>query len=166
MKEPGHPTEDNHVTVSPNTPLPPPHRPTPALWPFLHFEQITAPFEIGITMREEDIEEYGASLQSIIWRLLGSTEAAGLSASSVSCLQCFAPFSPYKIMTNDFLTCFVAFQKKTHNLKSGVQLYRLRASNVNLRHAGLFSSNSLCFPVLYFLTTLLIRPRLHSYLYH
>ncbi|XP_034725976.1 ghrelin/obestatin prepropeptide [Etheostoma cragini] len=37
---------------------------------------ISAPFEIGFTMREEDFEEYGVALQEIIQRLLGNTEAA------------------------------------------------------------------------------------------
>ncbi|KAM9362259.1 appetite-regulating hormone [Symphorus nematophorus] len=51
VEEPSQPTEDNHVTIS-------------------------APFELGITMREEDFEEYGAALQDIIQRLLGNTETA------------------------------------------------------------------------------------------
>lgn len=54
---------------------------------FLSSEQISAPFEIGITMREEDFEEYGTSLQDIIQRLLGNTETAGLSNSSVSYIK-------------------------------------------------------------------------------
>ncbi|XP_037634964.1 ghrelin/obestatin prepropeptide [Sebastes umbrosus] len=51
MEEPRQPAEDNHITIS-------------------------APFEIGFTMREEDFEEYGVVLQEIIQRVLGSTEAA------------------------------------------------------------------------------------------
>ncbi|KAI3370137.1 hypothetical protein L3Q82_024932 [Scortum barcoo] len=58
MEGPPQPTEDNHVTIS-------------------------APFEFGITMREEDFEEYGATLQEIIQRLLGNTETTGLPTSSV-----------------------------------------------------------------------------------
>ncbi|XP_041801741.1 ghrelin/obestatin prepropeptide [Chelmon rostratus] len=56
MEEPSPPTEDNHITV-------------------------TAPFEIGFTMKEEDFEEYSVVLQEIIRRLLGNTE--GLANSSV-----------------------------------------------------------------------------------
>ncbi|KAK2862201.1 hypothetical protein Q5P01_001734 [Channa striata] len=44
------PTEDNHVTI-------------------------IAPFEIGITMREEVFEEYVAEMQDIIQRLLGNTDS-------------------------------------------------------------------------------------------
>nr|UTO68395.1 ghrelin-1 [Cilus gilberti] len=51
MEEPSQPTADNHLTIS-------------------------APFEIAVTLREEDFEEYGAALQEIIQRLLGSTETA------------------------------------------------------------------------------------------
>nr|ALB25888.1 ghrelin [Siniperca chuatsi] len=51
MEEPNQPTEDNHITIS-------------------------APFEIGITMREEDFEEYGVALQEIVQRLLGNTQTA------------------------------------------------------------------------------------------
>ncbi|XP_031704024.1 appetite-regulating hormone [Anarrhichthys ocellatus] len=51
MEEPSEPVEDNHITIS-------------------------APFDIGFTVREEDFEQYGAALQEIIQRLLGSTEAA------------------------------------------------------------------------------------------
>ncbi|TKS71649.1 Ghrelin Ghrelin-23 [Collichthys lucidus] len=51
MEEPSHPAEDNHLTIS-------------------------APFEIAVTLREEDFEEYSAALQEIIQRLLGSTETA------------------------------------------------------------------------------------------
>ncbi|XP_042366365.1 ghrelin/obestatin prepropeptide [Plectropomus leopardus] len=47
MEEP----EDNHITIS-------------------------APFEIGFTVRREDFEEYGVALQDIIQRLLGNTETA------------------------------------------------------------------------------------------
>ncbi|KAF3689792.1 Ghrelin Ghrelin-23 Ghrelin-24 Precursor [Channa argus] len=49
MEEPSPPTEGNHITLS-------------------------APFEIGITMREEDFEEYVAELQEIIQGLLGNTD--------------------------------------------------------------------------------------------
>ncbi|XP_076598088.1 appetite-regulating hormone [Chaetodon auriga] len=48
MEEPSPPTEDHHITI-------------------------TAPFEIGVTMKEEDFEEYAEALQAIIQRLLGST---------------------------------------------------------------------------------------------
>ncbi|XP_054473597.1 ghrelin/obestatin prepropeptide [Anoplopoma fimbria] len=51
MEEPGQPTEDNHITIS-------------------------APFDIGFIVREEDFEQYGVALQEIIQRLLGNTEAA------------------------------------------------------------------------------------------
>ncbi|KAM6947931.1 appetite-regulating hormone [Anarhichas minor] len=51
MEEPSEPAEDNHITIS-------------------------APFDIGFTVREEDFEQYGAALQEIIQRLLGSTEEA------------------------------------------------------------------------------------------
>nr|AZM68774.1 preproghrelin [Lateolabrax maculatus] len=51
MEEPRQPTEANHITLS-------------------------APFEIGITLREEDFEEYGVVLQEIIQRLLGNEDAA------------------------------------------------------------------------------------------
>nr|ACM17810.1 preproghrelin [Larimichthys crocea] len=51
MEEPGPPAEDNHLPIS-------------------------APFEIAVTMREEDFEEYRAALQEIIQGLLGSTETA------------------------------------------------------------------------------------------
>ncbi|KAM8756450.1 ghrelin/obestatin prepropeptide isoform X1 [Acanthopagrus latus] len=52
MQEPQQPTDDKHIT------------------------QISAPFEIGISMTEEDYDEYGVVLQEIIQRLLGGTEAA------------------------------------------------------------------------------------------
>ncbi|XP_030274357.1 appetite-regulating hormone isoform X1 [Sparus aurata] len=52
MQEPHQPTDDKHIT------------------------QISAPFEIGISMTEEDYAEYGVVLQEIIQRLLGGTEAA------------------------------------------------------------------------------------------
>ncbi|KAM7402029.1 hypothetical protein PAMP_017303 [Pampus punctatissimus] len=51
MEEPGQPIEGDHITIS-------------------------APFEIGITMRGEDFEEYGVLLQEIIQHLLGNTETA------------------------------------------------------------------------------------------
>ncbi|XP_068568804.1 appetite-regulating hormone [Cebidichthys violaceus] len=51
MEEPSQPAEDNHITIS-------------------------VPFDIGFTVREEDFEQYGAALQEIIQRLLGSTEEA------------------------------------------------------------------------------------------
>uniref|UniRef100_A0A673D0U8 Ghrelin-like n=1 Tax=Sphaeramia orbicularis TaxID=375764 RepID=A0A673D0U8_9TELE len=50
MDEPTEPTEDKHIT------------------------QISAPFEIGVTMRGEEFEEYGVMLQEIIQRLMGKTE--------------------------------------------------------------------------------------------
>ncbi|XP_075893250.1 appetite-regulating hormone isoform X2 [Nelusetta ayraudi] len=46
MREPSQPSENNQFTI-------------------------TAPFEIGITMREEDFEEYGVSLQDVVEHLLG-----------------------------------------------------------------------------------------------
>ncbi|XP_049893264.1 ghrelin/obestatin prepropeptide [Epinephelus moara] len=52
MEEP----EDNHITIS-------------------------APFEMGFTLREEDFEEYGTALQEIIQRLLGNTEPAAEHSS-------------------------------------------------------------------------------------
>ncbi|KAF7664293.1 hypothetical protein LDENG_00181250 [Lucifuga dentata] len=58
MEDSAHPNEDNHITIS-------------------------APLEIGITMKEEDFEEYGILLQEIMQRLLGNTEKAGLPKSSV-----------------------------------------------------------------------------------
>ncbi|XP_051270674.1 ghrelin/obestatin prepropeptide [Dicentrarchus labrax] len=51
MEEPSQPTEDNHITIS-------------------------APFEIGVTVREEDFEEYGVALQEIIQHLLGNGDTA------------------------------------------------------------------------------------------
>ncbi|XP_029286527.1 appetite-regulating hormone [Cottoperca gobio] len=51
MEEPSEPTEDNHITIS-------------------------APFEIGLTLTEQDFEEYGVVLQEIIQRLLENTETA------------------------------------------------------------------------------------------
>ncbi|XP_026205039.1 ghrelin/obestatin prepropeptide [Anabas testudineus] len=47
--ESGQPTEDNHMTIS-------------------------APFEIGITVGEEDFDKYSMVLQEIIQRLLGNTD--------------------------------------------------------------------------------------------
>ncbi|XP_062256609.1 ghrelin/obestatin prepropeptide isoform X1 [Platichthys flesus] len=41
-----------------------------------HITQVSAPFEIGITMTPEDFEEYGVLLREIVQRLLGNTEAA------------------------------------------------------------------------------------------
>uniref|UniRef100_A0A3Q0SWK7 Motilin/ghrelin-associated peptide domain-containing protein n=1 Tax=Amphilophus citrinellus TaxID=61819 RepID=A0A3Q0SWK7_AMPCI len=38
-----------------------------------------APFEIGITLRAEDLEDYSLELQEVVQRLLGNTERAGLS---------------------------------------------------------------------------------------
>ncbi|XP_072239260.1 appetite-regulating hormone [Leuresthes tenuis] len=38
--------------------------------------KICAPFEIGITITEEDYEEYSVILQEIILRLLGNSETA------------------------------------------------------------------------------------------
>ncbi|KAI9522954.1 hypothetical protein NQZ68_032517 [Dissostichus eleginoides] len=51
MEPPGPPAEENHITIS-------------------------APFEIGFTVREQDFEEYGTALQEVIQRLLGNTEPA------------------------------------------------------------------------------------------
>ncbi|XP_070704020.1 appetite-regulating hormone [Pempheris klunzingeri] len=51
VEEPRQPTEDNLITIS-------------------------APFEIGLTLTEEDFEEYGVALQEIIQRLLGNAEAS------------------------------------------------------------------------------------------
>lgn len=39
--------------------------------------QVSAPFEMGITMTAEDFEEYGVLLQEVIRRVLGNTETAG-----------------------------------------------------------------------------------------
>ncbi|XP_055364767.1 ghrelin/obestatin prepropeptide [Betta splendens] len=50
MEEPSQPPEDSHVTIS-------------------------APFEIGITMGEEDFQEYGMVLQEMIRRLLESFDS-------------------------------------------------------------------------------------------
>ncbi|XP_071375130.1 appetite-regulating hormone [Centroberyx affinis] len=36
---------------------------------------MSAPFDIGITMGEEEYEEYGAALQNILQHLLGNTAA-------------------------------------------------------------------------------------------
>ncbi|XP_059184707.1 ghrelin/obestatin prepropeptide [Centropristis striata] len=58
MEEPRQPAEDNHITIS-------------------------APFEIGFTMREEEFEEYGAALQEILQRLLGNTETAAEKPSQL-----------------------------------------------------------------------------------
>ncbi|KAM3620936.1 uncharacterized protein V6R79_003848 [Siganus canaliculatus] len=44
-EEPNQHPEDNHITV-------------------------VAPFEIGVTMREEDLEEYGAAVKDVLQRLL------------------------------------------------------------------------------------------------
>ncbi|KAG7233132.1 hypothetical protein INR49_007428, partial [Caranx melampygus] len=52
LEEPAQPTEDTHL------------------------RQVTAPFEIAVTMTTEDLEEYGVMLQEFIQRLLGNTEAA------------------------------------------------------------------------------------------
>ncbi|XP_067443573.1 ghrelin/obestatin prepropeptide isoform X1 [Thunnus thynnus] len=41
---------------------------------------ISAPFEIGITMSEEDFEEYGDMMQEVIQRLLGNTKTAERSS--------------------------------------------------------------------------------------
>ncbi|XP_028262175.1 appetite-regulating hormone isoform X2 [Parambassis ranga] len=51
MEEPSQPAEEDGITLS-------------------------APFEIGITMREADLKEYGAVLQEIIQHLRGNTETA------------------------------------------------------------------------------------------
>ncbi|XP_033995011.1 ghrelin/obestatin prepropeptide [Trematomus bernacchii] len=51
MEPPGPPAEENHITIS-------------------------APFEIGFTVREQDFEEYGTALQEVIQRLLGNTDPA------------------------------------------------------------------------------------------
>ena len=82
MQEPQQPTDDKHITVSGNNTRGYSTRPpTPliiiplSLW---SSKQISAPFEIGISMTEEDYDEYGVVLQEIIQRLLGGTEAAGL----------------------------------------------------------------------------------------
>lgn len=59
---------------------------------FFSSEQLSAPFEIGITLREEDFEEYGVVLQEIIQRLLGNEDAAGFSNSSfIHKKSCFQP---------------------------------------------------------------------------
>lgn len=58
---------------------------------FIYPEQVTAPFEIGFTMKEEDFEEYSVALQEIIRRLLGNTE--GLANSSVLDIKRCVPFS-------------------------------------------------------------------------
>ncbi|XP_042261271.1 ghrelin/obestatin prepropeptide [Thunnus albacares] len=55
MEESGQPPEDDHITIS-------------------------APFEIGITMSEEDFEEYGDMMQEVIQRLLGNTKTAERSS--------------------------------------------------------------------------------------
>ncbi|XP_030584701.1 appetite-regulating hormone [Archocentrus centrarchus] len=52
MEEPNQPTEDITITLS-------------------------APFEIGITLRAEDLEDYSLELQEVVQRLLGNTERAG-----------------------------------------------------------------------------------------
>ncbi|KAF3856429.1 hypothetical protein F7725_017152 [Dissostichus mawsoni] len=63
METPGPPAEENHITIS-------------------------APFEIGFTVREQDFEEYGTALQEVIQRLLGNTEPAAeyLSWEEIRCV--------------------------------------------------------------------------------
>ncbi|XP_035802733.1 ghrelin/obestatin prepropeptide [Amphiprion ocellaris] len=52
MEENIPPTDDNHVTIS-------------------------APFKIGITISEDDLDEYRVILQEIVQHLLGSSETSG-----------------------------------------------------------------------------------------
>lgn len=44
---------------------------------FFSSDQISAPFEIGVTLRAEDLADYIVELQEIVQRLLGNTESAG-----------------------------------------------------------------------------------------
>lgn len=48
-----------------------------ALCFFFSSDQISAPFEIGVTLRAEDLADYIVELQEIVQRLLGNTESAG-----------------------------------------------------------------------------------------
>lgn len=83
MSEPSQPSESNQFTVSTNN-LHATKKCTFCLTSLSSFglKQIAAPLELGITMREEDFEESGVSLQEVVQHLLGYTWTAGLSALS------------------------------------------------------------------------------------
>lgn len=99
MEDPPQPTDNNHLTVSGDhtrdDSAPPKNQPSNFMV-LLSSEQISAPFEFAITMREEDFEDYGAALQEIIQRLAGNTETAGLPNSSVLYIKkSSAPFNQH-----------------------------------------------------------------------
>lgn len=74
-------------------------------------KQITAPFEMGFTMREEDLEEYGVSLQEVLQHLLGYTWTAGWSVFTQ------VPSSSLSVQEDCLTNDLVYFQKRHHRNK-------------------------------------------------
>lgn len=81
MEEPNQTNMDKTMTVSwgkiQNKYSPSPSSQSCSFVFFFSSDQISAPFEIGITLRAEDLADYIVELQEIVQRLLGNTESAG-----------------------------------------------------------------------------------------
>lgn len=81
MEEPNQTNEDKTMTVSwgkiQNKYSPSPSSQSCSFVFFFSSDQISAPFEIGVTLRAEDLADYIVELQEIVQRLLGNTESAG-----------------------------------------------------------------------------------------
>lgn len=69
----------------------------PAPLCFFSSDQISAPFEIGVTLRAEDLADYIVELQEIVQRLLGNTETAGCPFFLVYTLKKSVSFKYYYI---------------------------------------------------------------------
>lgn len=81
MEEPNQTNMDKTMTVSwgkiQNKYSPSPSSQSCSFVFFFSLDQISAPFEIGVTLRAEDLADYIVELQEIVQRLLGNTESAG-----------------------------------------------------------------------------------------
>lgn len=81
MEEPNQTNMDKTMTVSwgkiQNKYSPSPSSQSCSFVFFFSSDQISAPFEIGVTLRAEDLADYIVELQEIVQRLLGNTESAG-----------------------------------------------------------------------------------------
>lgn len=80
-----------------------------ALCFFFSSDQISAPFEIGVTLRAEDLADYIVELQEIVQRLLGNTESAGCPFFLVYTVKKSVSFKYYNI----FIYIYIIFPRET-----------------------------------------------------
>lgn len=113
MEEPNQTNMDKTMTVSwgkiQNKYSPSPSSQSCSFVFFFSSDQISAPFEIGVTLRAEDLADYIVELQEIVQRLLGNTESAGCPFFLVYTVKKSVSFKYYNI----FIYIYIIFPRET-----------------------------------------------------